>query len=306
MTTVKKNSIDFVNGCIYSTNLIDFQFIKRGKVRDIYEVGDQHLLIVATDRLSAFDVVMAQPIPNKGKILTTISNFWFKKTSKIIKNHISDINVRNLFSSEELYKKINAQISIVAKLAPIKFEAVVRGFLAGTAWLDYLKNDSVSGVKLRKGLQKFERLDEPIFTPSTKAALGEHDENVPYEDMIKSLGYVLAEEIKKTSIMLYKEAFEYSFSKGIILADTKFEFGLDSHGNLILIDEVFTPDSSRFWDKSTYQKGSEPLSFDKQFIRDYLNANSWNRKEEIYFPEKIINQTSERYKLAQEKLIGKS
>ena len=306
MTTGKINSIDFVNDCVYSTNLTEFQFAKRGKVRDIYEVGDDHLLLVATDRLSAFDVVMVQPIPNKGKILTSIANFWFKKTSTIVKNHISDINIRDLFSSDEVYKKLSAQISIVAKLAPIKFEAVVRGFLAGTAWLDYSKYNSISGVKLRKGIQKFERLDEPIFTPSTKAALGDHDENVPYEEMIGSLGCDLAEEIKKTSIMLYKEAFEYSFSRGIIIADTKFEFGLDNQGNLILIDEVLTPDSSRFWDKSTYQKGAEPLSFDKQFIRDYLNANSWNRKEEILFPEKIINQTSERYKLAKEKLIGKN
>ena len=306
MTTINKNNIDFVNGCVYSTNLTDFEFIKRGKVRDIYEVGDQHLLIVATDRLSAFDVVMAQPIPNKGKILTTISNFWFKKTSTIVKNHTTDINVKDLFSSEEVYKRISAQISIVAKLAPIKFEAVVRGFLAGTAWLDYTENNSVSGVKLRKGLQKFECLDEPIFTPSTKAALGDHDENVTYEDMVKSLGHNMAKKIKNISIRLYNKAFEYSFSKGIILADTKFEFGLDNHGNLILIDEALTPDSSRFWDKSTYQKGIEPMSFDKQFIRDYLNANSWNRKEEILFPDKIINQTSERYKLAQEKLIAEN
>ena len=286
MTSIKKNDINFVNGCVYSTDLGDFQSIKKGKVRDIYQVGDEHLLIVATDRLSAFDVVMAQPIPNKGKILTTISNFWFRKTNSIIQNHISDIDTRDFFSSQETFKRISAQISMVAKLAPIKFEAVVRGYLAGTAWLDYSKNNAVSGVKLRKGLSKFERLDKPIFTPSTKADL--------------------ADEIRSTSIKLYEEAFEYSFSKGVILADTKFEFGLDNFGKLFLIDEIFTPDSSRFWDKSSYKKGVEPLSFDKQFIRNYLNANSWNRKDKILFPSKIINQTSERYELAQQKLIGKN
>lgn len=306
MTTFKRNDINFVNGCVYSTDLSDFQFIKRGKVRDIYEAGDEHLLIVATDRLSAFDVVMTQPIPNKGKILTTISDFWFRKTNSIINNHTSSIDKRDFFSSEETYKEISAQISMVARLAPIKFEAVVRGYLAGTAWSDYSKNNSVSGVKLRKGLYRFERLDEPIFTPSTKAEIGDHDENVPYEDMIKSLGYDLAEEIRSTSIRLYEEAFEYSFSKGVILADTKFEFGLDNYGNLFLIDEILTPDSSRFWDKSSYKKGVEPMSFDKQFIRDYLNASSWNRKDKIFFPSKIINQTSERYKLAKEKLIGRN
>ncbi len=306
MTSIKKKDINFVNGCVYSTDLGDFQFIKRGKVRDIYQVGDEHLLIVATDRLSAFDVVMAQPIPNKGKTLTTISNFWFRKTNSIIKNHISNIDTRDFFSSQETYKRISAQISMVAKLAPIKFEAVVRGYLAGTAWLDYSKNNSVSGVKLRKGLCKFERLDEPIFTPSTKADLGDHDENVTYEDMIKSLGCDLADEIRSTSIKLYEEAYEYSFSKGVILADTKFEFGLDNCGKLFLIDEIFTPDSSRFWDKLSYKKGLEPLSFDKQFIRNYLNANSWNRKDKILFPPKIINQTSERYELAKQKLIGKN
>ena len=249
---------------------------------------------------------MAQPIPNKGKTLTTISNFWFRKTNSIIKNHISNIDTRDFFSSQETYKRISAQISMVAKLAPIKFEAVVRGYLAGTAWLDYSKNNSVSGVKLRKGLCEFERLDEPIFTPSTKADLGDHDENVTYEDMIKSLGCDLADEIRSTSIKLYEEAFEYSFSKGVILADTKFEFGLDNCGKLFLIDEIFTPDSSRFWDKLSYKKGLEPLSFDKQFIRNYLNANSWNRKDKILFPPKIINQTSERYELAKQKLIGKN
>lgn len=306
MTSIKRNDIDFVDGCVYSTYLSDFQSIKKGKVRDIYQVGDEHLLIVATDRLSAFDVVMTQPIPNKGKILTTISNFWFRKTNSIIQNHISDIDTRDFFSSQETYERISAQISMVAKLAPIKFEAVVRGYLAGTAWLDYSKNNAVSGVKLRKGLCKFERLDKPIFTPSTKADLGDHDENITQEDMIKSLGYDLADEIRSTSIKLYEEAFEYSFSKGVILADTKFEFGLDNLGKLFLIDEIFTPDSSRFWDKSSYKKGEEPLSFDKQFIRNYLNANSWNRKDKILFPSKIINQTSERYELAQQKLIGKN
>ncbi len=306
MTTIKRNDINFVNGCVYSTDLSDFKFIKRGKVRDIYEVGDEHLLIVATDRLSAFDVVMAQPIPNKGKILTKISDFWFKRTNPIIRNHTSSIDTRGFFSSQETYKKISAQISMVAKFAPIKYEAVVRGYLAGTAWLDYSKNNSVSGVKLRKGLYQFERLDEPIFTPSTKAEIGDHDENVSYEEMISSLGHDLAEEIKSTSIKLYEEAFKYSFSKGVILADTKFEFGLDNYGKLFLIDEIFTPDSSRFWDKLSYEKGVEPLSFDKQFIRNYLNSNSWNRKDKILFPPKIINQTSERYRLAEEKLIGRN
>ena len=186
MTTENTADINFMDGCIYKTNLVDFPFLKKGKVRDIYEIGDDHLLIVATDRLSAFDIVMAQPIPNKGEILTTISGFWFKKTKSIIANHISQIDPRGLFSSQSTYSKIKKQIIVVNKLKPIQYEAVVRGYLAGTAWSDYLNSSAVSGVRLREGLNKFDQLDNPIFTPSTKAALGDHDQNINYEEMLEN------------------------------------------------------------------------------------------------------------------------
>lgn len=304
MTIENIGDIFFVNGCVHKTKLGDFPFLKEGKVRDIYEVGDEHLLIVATDRLSAFDIVMTQPVPNKGRMLTAISTFWFNKTKSIIANHMTNIDPQGFFSSQSTYKKIKEQIVVVQKVKPLKYEAVVRGYLVGTAWSDYLKSSSVSGVWLKEGLNKFDKLDKPIFTPSTKAALGDHDQNINYEEMIKTLGSELTKEIRDKSLELYNEAFDYSISKGMILADTKFEFGLDNCGNLVLIDEIFTPDSSRFWDQLTYQKGSEPLSFDKQFIRDYLNANSWDRKEAIQLPNEVIDQTSERYRLALEKLIG--
>ena len=306
MNIEKKNDIRFVDGSVYETFFDDFRFLKKGKVRDIYEVGEQHLLIVATDRLSAFDVVLKQPIPDKGRILTKISNFWFKRTNAIIPNHISKIKPESLFSSHSLFNKIKEQIVIVDKLQPIKFEAVVRGYLAGTAWSDYLSTGSVSGVKLRKSLNKYDRLDKPIFTPSTKAMIGSHDENIGYHEMVETLGQQVSQEIKRKSIALYQEAFKYSASRGIILADTKFEFGFDLKGNLILIDEVFTPDSSRFWNKATYGKSLEPLSFDKQFIRDYLIKKAWDRKESIDLPPEIIRQTSQRYKLALEKLTTAS
>ncbi len=275
---------------LFETNLSEFPLLHRGKVRDIYEFEDRHLLIVTTDRISAFDVVLPTPIPGKGRVLTKLSNFWFRQTSPIILNHLSNI------ITLDLPKEIIGRSMLVRKVKPLPIEAIVRGYLVGSAWKDYQQTGQVCGVDLRPGLRLGDQLSRPIFTPSTKAAIGSHDENISQHEVIDLIGLNLAEEIRFLSIELYQLAFAHAIKQGIIIADTKFEFGLDDEGELILIDELFTPDSSRFWPVDEYKPGTNPPSFDKQFVRDYLETLDWDKKEPgPVLPPDIVTKTAEKY-----------
>ncbi len=269
--------------------------INKGKVRDIYSIDDNTMLIVTSDRLSAFDVVLTEPIAQKGAVLTSISNFWFHKTKHIINNHLLDIPVTDILPKNQA-KQVESRAIVVQKLKPLPIEAIVRGYLIGSGWKDYQKSGSVSGIKLAKNLKLAEQLPEAIYTPSTKASIGEHDENISYEDSINLLGADLAKQVKDISLQLYKYAAKYALEKGVIIADTKFEFGLDSKNNLTLMDEVLTPDSSRFWAKSTYKIGTSPKSFDKQIVRDYLESCDWDKNPPApKLPDKISAKTTAKY-----------
>ena len=256
---------------------LNLPLIQKGKVRDIYAAGKDKMLIVTTDRLSAFDVVLSEPIPKKGSVLTAVSNFWFNKTTHITSNHLLNIPLTDFLSNKEA-AQVSKRAIVVKKLTPLPVEAVIRGYLIGSGWNDYQRFGSVCGVKLPKGLRLAQQLPEVIYTPSTKAAIGAHDENISYDTTVKILGTSLAKKVKNLSLKLYKYAFLHAINKGVIIADTKFEFGLDENNNLVLMDEVLTPDSSRFWEKSKYSVGSNPKSFDKQIVRDYLETCNWNKK----------------------------
>lgn len=286
---------------LYQSDIPYLKLLFRGKVRDIYDLGDE-LLLVATDRLSAFDVVFPNPIPGKGEILTQVSLFWFEKMKKIIPNHISDKPVEDLFKTKEevaLYAKRSMRVK---KTKPLAIEAVVRGYLAGSGWNDYQKTGAVCGIKLTSGLKESQKLPEPIFTPATKAPQGQHDENISIEQAVKIVGKETAEKVRDVSLRIYKEGADYAESRGLILADTKFEFG-HLNGQLILIDEVLTPDSSRFWPKDQYRVGISPPSFDKQFVRDYLLKIGWNKKPPApELPKEIVEKTSEKYHEALKRL----
>ncbi len=282
---------------LYQTSLNSLSIVNRGKVRDIYSVDDDHLLIVTTDRLSAFDVVFSSPVPGKGKILSDVSNFWFAKTSSIIPNHLTDIDLTDLIISDQERQSLVGRAVIVKKLKALPVEAIVRGYLIGSGWNDYKTTGEICGVKLESGLQMAEKLPEPIYTPSSKAEIGEHDENILYQDTVELLGADLAVKIRDTSLKIYTEAAKYAYSKGIIIADTKFEFGVDEEGTLHLIDEVLTPDSSRFWPVESYRTGISPPSFDKQYVRDYLETLNWNKQPPApELPIHVIHKTSEKYK----------
>ncbi|MEO0100571.1 MAG: phosphoribosylaminoimidazolesuccinocarboxamide synthase [candidate division WOR-3 bacterium] len=289
---------------VITTNLGEVKLFKRGKVRDIYDLEDK-LLIIATDRISAFDYVLPTPIPLKGKVLTGLSIFWFNFLKDIIPSHFLTGDIELFPPSLKPYYEILKGRSILAKKAkPLPVECVVRGYLAGSAWQEYQEKGEISGIKLPKGLKEAEKLPEPIFTPATKAEEG-HDINITFSEMAKIVGEGNAAYLKETSLRLYKKATRYAEEKGIIIADTKFEFGEDN-GKIILIDEVFTPDSSRFWDKETYQIGSSPPSFDKQFVRDYLIKIGWDKKPPApELPEEIVEKTKEKYLTAYERLVGK-
>jgi len=281
------------------------KFLHRGKVRDIYEVDSSHLLIVQTDRLSAFDVIMPDPIPGKGEVLTTVSNFWFKKLSHVIPNHLSGIDPESVVKTEVDRKQVRGRSFVVKKLQPLPIEAIVRGYLVGSGWKDYQKSGAVCGIGLPAGLCEAEKLPQPLFTPSTKAAVGEHDENISYAQAVELLGESRAIEVRQATLQLYIEAADYALTKGIIIADTKFEFGVDERGKLYLIDEALTPDSSRFWPADQYKVGSNPPSFDKQIIRDWLESSGWNKKAPApNIPEDVLQKTSDKYREAQTKLIG--
>jgi len=289
---------------LFESNLSSLKFLHRGKVRDIYAVGDDRLLVIQTDRLSAFDVVLPDPIPGKGQVLTALSNFWFAKLAHVIPHHLTGIAPESVVAPEER-DQVAGRAMVVRKFKPLMIEAVVRGYLIGSGWKDYQKTGMVCGIKLPAGLKEAEKLPEVIFTPATKAPAGEHDENIAYAEAEKIVGAELAAKVRALSIQLYTEAAAYAKTKGIIIADTKFEFGTDDAGKLYLIDEVMTPDSSRFWPADQYRTGISPPSFDKQFVRDWLETQPWNKKHPApKLPADVLAKTSEKYREALRLLTG--
>jgi phosphoribosylaminoimidazole-succinocarboxamide synthase len=290
---------------LYESDLPGLKLLNRGKVRDIYDIDEQHLLIVTTDRLSAFDVIMPQPIPGKGEVLTRVANFWFRRMQHILPNHLSDIPLSDVVPDEDERRLLGDRALIVRKLKPLPVEAIVRGYLIGSGWKDYQQTGTVCGIKLPEGLQLADRLPEAIYTPSTKAGAGEHDENISYEKSVELMGEEIASKVRDYSLQIYNQAAAYALERGIIIADTKFEFGLDDEGKLYLIDEVLTPDSSRFWPADQYRPGISPPSFDKQFVRDYLETLDWNKTAPgPDLPEEIIRKTAEKYAEAEQRLTG--
>lgn len=280
---------------LLETNLKSLPFLHRGKVRDIYAVGEDHLLVIQTDRLSAFDVILDDPIPNKGKVLTTMSNFWFKKFGHLMPNHMTDIDPLTLVSADER-DQVEGRAIVVKKFKPLAIEAIVRGYIIGSGWKDYQRTGMVCGHTLPAGLQEGQKLPEVLFTPSTKAPMGQHDENISFAEAEKIVGADIAAKVRDLSIKLYSEAAEFAATKGIIIADTKFEFGLDAANNIYLIDEILTPDSSRFWPAASYKVGISPPSFDKQFVRDWLETQPWNKKAPApRVPADVAQQTADKY-----------
>lgn len=291
---------------LYESSIQHLKLLGRGKVRDMYEIDDQHLLIVTTDRLSAFDVIMPDPIPGKGRVLTQVSNFWFEKMRDIIPNHLAaDLTLEQVIPDTAKRQQLEGRAIIVKRLKPLLVEAIVRGYLIGSGWKDYLATGAVCGIQLPAGLQQAQQLPEPIYTPSSKAEVGVHDENISFDDTVALLGREIAEQVRDISIKLYSRAAEYARQRGIIIADTKFEFGLDDNGTLYLIDEALTPDSSRFWPADQYQVGISPPSFDKQYVRDYLETLDWNKTAPgPTLPEHVMANCSAKYQEAQDRLLG--
>jgi phosphoribosylaminoimidazole-succinocarboxamide synthase len=294
---------------VFHPNIEGLKKIHEGKVRDLYAVDDHHILIVTSDRLSAFDVVLPDPIPHKGRVLTHIANFWFGRTGHIVRNQLAHYSLEQALEEATRDPAERARLRdrsvVVRRLKALQVEAVVRGYLIGSGWKDYQRNGAVCGIKLPSGLRLADRLPGPIFTPSTKAPRGEHDENVSFESVVALIGQPLAEEVRDVSIRLYEYAAEHARARGIIIADTKFEFGLDENGRLTLIDEVLTPDSSRFWPTDTWTPGASPPSFDKQLVRDYLETLDWDKKPPgPKLPPEIIRKTSEKYQEALRRLTA--
>ena len=291
---------------LYQSDISGLELINRGKVRDIYAVDGQTMLIVTTDRLSAFDVIMPQPIPGKGEVLTRVSNFWFRRMAHVIPNHLTDIPLEDVVTDKGERAALGDRAIVVRRLNPLPVEAIVRGYIIGSGWKDYQKTGQICGIELPAGLQLADKLPEAIYTPSTKAELGEHDVNVDFGHTINLLGREMAEQVRDASLQIYREAADYALEKGIIIADTKFEFGLDEEGRLHIIDEALTPDSSRFWPADQYQPGISPPSFDKQFVRDYLETLDWDKTPPgPELPQEIIDKTAEKYREAEQRLTGK-
>jgi phosphoribosylaminoimidazole-succinocarboxamide synthase len=290
----------------YHASLVtQYPLIHQGKVRDSFAIDDQHMLIVASDRLSAFDVVLSEPIPGKGEILTRIANFWFERTRHLIPNHLSGIDVDEVIDDPELLKLLKHRSVVVKRLKPLPLEAIVRGYIIGSGWKDYQQTGSICGIELPAGLRQAERLGEVIFTPSNKAAAGQHDINIEFAAIRESIGDSLAEQVRDVSIRVYRLAVSHAAARGIIIADTKFEFGLAEDGRLRLMDEVLTPDSSRFWPQEAYRPGSSPPSYDKQFVRDYLETLDWDKTPPPPpVPAEIITATAEKYREAYTRLTG--
>lgn len=292
---------------LFYSELPDLELRCRGKVRDIYAVGSDHLLIVTSDRISAFDVVLPQPIPGKGEVLTRVANFWFDRTSHYLPNHRSDIPLKEVVPNPQQRKSLGERAVVVKKLQPLPLEAIVRGYIIGSGWKDYQQSGKIGGIALPRNLKQAEQLPQAIYTPSTKAAIGDHDENISFQQTVELVGEENATKVKDLSLRLYTEAAEYARARGIIIADTKFEFGLDEHGTLHLIDEVLTPDSSRFWPADQYQSGMSPPSYDKQFVRDYLDTLEWDKTAPgPELPPQIIARTAQKYAEAERVLTQPS
>ena len=291
---------------LFQSDLKSLPFLHRGKVRDIYAVGDDKLLIVQTDRLSAFDVILPTPIPGKGRVLTALSLFWFDKLKHIVPNHLTGIAAESVVAPHER-EQIQGRAMVVRRLKPLLVEAVVRGYIIGSGWKDYQDTGAICGIKLPPNMHQAQKLPQPIFTPASKAPAGEHDENITFDDAVRAVGdLALAERVRDLSLRLYSEAADYAATRGILIADTKFEFGTDGSGELVLIDEVLTPDSSRFWPASEYRTGMSPPSFDKQFVRDWLETQPWNKKAPApALPPEILQRTSEKYREALRLLTGR-
>jgi phosphoribosylaminoimidazole-succinocarboxamide synthase len=290
---------------LYESRLTALTRLSQGKVRDIYAVDAEHLLIVTTDRLSAFDVVLPDPIPGKGEVLTRLSNFWFARTAGIVRNHLSGLRLEDVIADPVERATVASRSMLVRRLKPLPIEAVVRGYLIGSGYKDYQATGGICGVELPAGLPLAAQLPEPLFTPATKAAIGDHDENISFAECAKLIGTDLAQCVRSLAIRIYTEGAAYARQRGIIIADTKFEFGLDEQGQLYLIDEVMTPDSSRFWPATEYRTGISPPSFDKQFVRDYLETLDWNKKAPgPRLPQAIIDGTSAKYRQALALLTG--
>ena len=290
----------------YNASLVtQYPLIHQGKVRDSFAIDDDHMLIVASDRLSAFDVVMDEPIPGKGEILTQIANFWFDRTEHIVPNHLAGIEVAEVIDDAQLLAVLEKRSVVVKRLKPLPLEAIVRGYLIGSGWKDYLASGAVCGIDLPEGLRQADRLPDVIFTPSNKAAPGEHDVNIDFQAITEMVGVEMAEQVRQASVQVYEFAVQHARPRGIIIADTKFEFGLDKDGSLVLMDEVLTPDSSRFWPEESYEPGTSPPSYDKQFVRDYLETLDWDKTPPPPpVPEDVVMKTAEKYREAFERLTA--
>jgi phosphoribosylaminoimidazole-succinocarboxamide synthase len=294
------------SSAIFETDIENLELIGRGKVRDIYRIDNDHMLIVTTDRLSAFDVVFPQPIPQKGELLTRVSNFWFSRTTGIVTNHLSKLNLQDYVSQAD-HAQLASRSIIVKRLKTLPVEAIVRGYVIGSGWKDYVASGAICGIELPTGLQQAAQLPQPIYTPSTKATVGDHDINVSFEHTVDLIGEEKASQIRDVAIRLYEMAAHYARSRGIIIADTKFEFGVDEDNQLILIDEILTPDSSRFWPADQYRIGISPPSFDKQIIRDYLETLDWDKKPPApQIPQDIIDKTRQKYQQVHDILTANS
>ena len=290
---------------LFESVIPELPLIARGKVRDIYGIDDDHLLIVTTDRLSAYDVVLPDPVPGKGEVLTTLSNFWFEKMADLVPNHLTGTDIGSVVPDSEVADALRSRSIVVRRLKPLPIEAVVRGYLIGSGWRDYLDTGAVCGIDLPAGLEQASRLPETLFTPATKAAVGDHDENISYEQVEELIGATLAAKVRDMTIRIYERAAAFALERGIIIADTKFEFGQDEEGRLYLIDEVLTPDSSRFWPASEYKTGISPPSFDKQFVRDYLDTLDWDKTAPgPALPADVMQKTAEKYREALDRLTG--
>jgi phosphoribosylaminoimidazole-succinocarboxamide synthase len=292
---------------LQDSSLKSVPLVHRGKVRDSYALGDAHLLMIATDRLSAFDVILPRPIPGKGAVLTAVTNFWMKRFEKLVPNHLApEVKLEKFLKADEL-AQCAGRATVARRLKALPIEAVVRGYLIGSGWKDYQKTGAVCGIALPAGLLMAQKLPQPIFTPADKAPVGQHDENISYAEVERRLGAALAAQVREVSLRLYNEAADYARGRGIIIADTKFEFGVDAAGTLHLIDEVLTPDSSRFWPAATYKVGTSPPSFDKQFVRDYLETLDWDKQAPgPMLPDDILAKTGDKYREAQRLLTGVS
>ncbi len=290
---------------VFESDVPGLELLRRGKVRDVYAIDDRHLLIVASDRLSAFDVVLPDPIPGKGAVLTGLSNFWFARTADRVRNHLAALDLAEVVPDAQARAALVGRTMVVQRLEALPVEAIVRGYVIGSGWKEYQRAGSICGIQLPAGLHQAERLPEPIFTPSTKAELGDHDENVDFAHVCSLIGTATAERVRELSLEIYRDAAAHAAQRGIIIADTKFEFGLDADGDVVLIDEALTPDSSRFWPADSYATGISPPSFDKQFVRDYLETLDWDKRPPApKLPAEVIERTAAKYREAERRLTG--